>query len=431
MTAFDRSAQTPRFEQELRAALRDHSGSARPDYLNDVLLRTVETRQRPAWTFPGRWLPMSSTTTRLVATARIPLRILVVAALLIALIAAALLLVAGSQRRGLSPFGLARNGLIAFSANGDIETVDPASGRTTVVVPGAATDVDPVFSRDGAQLVFQRQDASGVRLVVAAADGSGVHVVTSTAASTISDYSFSPDGTQIAYAATGADGTSKVWIAQAEADGQGARMLSTPTGAEQPLWLPSGRIVYVSVVPNGAPDGLYQVDPATGQIQTVIAPRPLVSVDVPAVSPDGQQIAYSAANPSDTTRNTYQVHVANLDGSGDRVIPIPAGATFQDLPVWSNDGLRLALIRGYSTRNQDVRVAIVPVLGASGVETRSITGCCDNLLAWAPDDTSVLLLPEDSSGTFQPQLSIDPATGKVTAASWGAISPPAWQRRAP
>ena len=33
-----------------------------PDYIDDVLATTAQRRQRPAWTFPERWLPMDITT---------------------------------------------------------------------------------------------------------------------------------------------------------------------------------------------------------------------------------------------------------------------------------------------------------------------------------------------------------------------------------
>ena len=43
---------------QLRAALEDVGGSARPDYLSAIVARAGSVRQRPAWTFPERWLPM-------------------------------------------------------------------------------------------------------------------------------------------------------------------------------------------------------------------------------------------------------------------------------------------------------------------------------------------------------------------------------------
>jgi hypothetical protein len=46
-----------RLERDLPAILGDLSAGPAPDYLDDVFGRTGRSRQRPAWTFPERWLP--------------------------------------------------------------------------------------------------------------------------------------------------------------------------------------------------------------------------------------------------------------------------------------------------------------------------------------------------------------------------------------
>jgi hypothetical protein len=48
-----------RFEHELPDLLADLYMRPAPDYRHDVVQRAVRTRQRPAWTFPERWLPMT------------------------------------------------------------------------------------------------------------------------------------------------------------------------------------------------------------------------------------------------------------------------------------------------------------------------------------------------------------------------------------
>ena len=42
----------------LGAAFNEVGGQARPDYLPDIVAQAGRTRQRPAWTFLERWLPM-------------------------------------------------------------------------------------------------------------------------------------------------------------------------------------------------------------------------------------------------------------------------------------------------------------------------------------------------------------------------------------
>ena len=49
-----------RFEQDL-PDLGAARATARPDYRDDIVQQTARMRQRPAWTFPERWLPMDIT----------------------------------------------------------------------------------------------------------------------------------------------------------------------------------------------------------------------------------------------------------------------------------------------------------------------------------------------------------------------------------
>lgn len=436
MTAFDPSDRLHHFERDLREALRDEAGLGRPDYLPDVLVRTVVSRQRPAWRFPSRWLPMSVIMSRVAAAPRVPRWIPAMVALILIILAGAVLL-AGSRSRLPAPFGRAANGLVAYARDGDIVTVDPVTGASNAIVTGPEYDMDPVFSRDGTRLAFVRRDANGNHLYVVAADGTGLTMVTPDRKDFIASYSFSPDGREIAFTSEGTarqKSSSQLWIA--EANGGGVRQIDA--GMEN-VWDPSWRppdgaeIIFAGSPSAGDGDGLYAADPKTGAVRRILAPANGIGLDRPAVSPDGSRIAYAASLPSDVGRNTDVVRVVGSDGSGDRALPMPAAATFQDAPVWSNDGTRLVIVRGYDTVNQDIALAIVPADGSgAGVETKhGLTGCCDNVMEWAPNDGSILLLPEDPLGLLAGHLLIDPSTGTVTPTSWGATSLPTWQRRAP
>ena len=51
-----------RFDHSLSRWLADQSST--PTYLDEAMARTRATRQRPAWSFPERWLPMQLTMRR-------------------------------------------------------------------------------------------------------------------------------------------------------------------------------------------------------------------------------------------------------------------------------------------------------------------------------------------------------------------------------
>ena len=72
-----------RYERRLPELLDELAAPRTPAYFDDILGQVGRTRQRPGWTFPERWLPMSAVSERLAAAPRVPLRAVVVAALLL------------------------------------------------------------------------------------------------------------------------------------------------------------------------------------------------------------------------------------------------------------------------------------------------------------------------------------------------------------
>ena len=151
-----------RFERQLPAILEDLYLGSSPDYRDEVLAAATRTRQRPAWTFPGRLIPMDITT-RTIPVVRLPLRQLAVIAVLLALLAATLAVYVGSQRHVPAPFGPAKNGLIPYISNGDIYVGDPVTGKTRLLVssPRGTNPSAPGFSPDGTRLAFFRDVPSG------------------------------------------------------------------------------------------------------------------------------------------------------------------------------------------------------------------------------------------------------------------------------
>jgi Tol biopolymer transport system component len=421
-----------RFEQDLPDLLAQVGLGPTPDYRDFVVQQTARMSQRPAWTFPERWLPMTALT-QAVAPPRFPWRYVAISALLIlALVGAALL--AGSSRHIPPPFGRAANGLIAYDDGGDIYAVDAVTGLSTAIVKGPTTDAAPVWSRDGTHLAFRRSEinVSGLHLYVASVDGRDVRQVTQEPIDATSTYAFSPDGREIAYT-LGPDSDRVLWIAATDRDVAPRRLdLGTKVGDFSYLPPDGKKIVFTD---GGTPEtgsAIYTVDVASGHVQRILAAIPGVGRDVLAVSPDGTRLAFATAG-TDTTRNTYMVHVVGIDGSNEITLPMPPGATFQDAPVWSNDGNRLAVTRGYDTRNQDMVLAAMPADGSSpGVETEhGLTGCCETTSEWSPDDSFVLTEPVFDSSVPEQQLLWDPDTGVVTHPTWLGKSKPAWQRRAP
>jgi dipeptidyl aminopeptidase/acylaminoacyl peptidase len=432
-----------RLEQDLPSLLAELAPRAKPDYRDDIVRQTALMRQRPAWMFPERWLPVSAITTRAFPAPPIRWRVVGMVALLILALAVSLALVAGSRPRVPAPFGPAGNGVVAFEKGGNIFTADAATGVVTTVVANAYKNVRPVFSGDGTHIVFERESGDLGSLFVARADGSQPVEVTPQGGMAgfdpfelaIPQYAFSPDGKEILFLTSYPSGA-LLWVAQA--DGSGTRKLDVPMTVLEAAYLPpdGARLVVAGSTNFGTTSGLYVLDSRTGaQLGTIVAPDPATGIGFIRVSPDGSRVAYVASLPGVDGPSAYRVHVAAVDGSSDITLPLPDGAVFEDAPAWSNDGTRLAIVRGYQQHNEEMAIAIVPADGTgTGVETEhGITGCCDTILQWAPDDSSVLVVPEDQTGADPvptQHLLVSPLTGKATAAPWTGTDPPTWQRLA-
>ena len=431
-----------RFEQELPSLLDDLYVGPMPTYRDDVIHQTARTRQRPAWTFIERWLPMVEITRQPLVVPRMPWRAiglgLVLLALLVALVAA---LVAAGRPNLPQPFGRARAGLVAYATGGDIYTVDPVTGSSTALVTGPDKDLNPRWSRDGTLLAFERQAASdfgaGV-LFVTRRDGSAPIRVTPKALPDIGNYTFSPDGKEILISASP---TAFTHILIAATDGSGIRQVDLPGPATDAAWRPNGsEILFMDSAtdPKGSDSSIYAINPQTGKVRTILAGADAESRfrGHPAWSPDGSRISYgewcgcTSNGPLDV-----QTHIIAADGTGDRILPIPTGAVWQAPESWSNDGARLLAIRGYTGGIEQSRPVAVPVAGSGfGIEIPYPGGIGTADVydwEWAPDDTSILGTPADPSGAMLDQEMLDPVSGTYRTLPWKSTSQPTWQRLAP
>ena len=134
---------------------------AHPDYLEAAIEHASSRPQRPAWTYPGRWLPVQITT-QAVPAARMRWRQLGILALIGLLLAVAAVAYVGARRdhSPAPPFGLAGNGVIAVGKDGDIFVADRPGGDLRPLVVGPEDDRSPMFSPDGTRLAFFRETGS-------------------------------------------------------------------------------------------------------------------------------------------------------------------------------------------------------------------------------------------------------------------------------
>jgi dipeptidyl aminopeptidase/acylaminoacyl peptidase len=424
-----------RLERDLPQILDELAISPYPDYIDDVLAITARRRQRPAWTLPERLPFMTTFTPRAVAVPRAPLRLLAVAAILLIALAVGAALLVGSRPRTAPPFGVAGAGLVAYASGGDIYTVDPDTGTSVAIVKGPENDSNPRWSRDGTQLAFERTIGAGgnqTALYVTRADGTGLGRVTPRPLGSISDYSFSPDGRELLISAVA--GRPQVFVAAT--DGTGIRELVPGIAATNAAWRPPDGAEILFMGAGNDSDGygsMYLVDRDGGHWRTISDAATGCCRGHPFWSPDGSKVAYVDWDSAPVL--TARTHVMAADGSSDRVLPLPSGASWQGVAGWSNDGNRLLVVRGRTGGYHESVPALIPADGSGpGTEIAfpgGVIGACCAVWEWAPDDSSILGTPVGASGAFEEQILLDPETSTYRSVPWRTTSQPAWQRTAP
>jgi hypothetical protein len=197
--------------------------------------------------------------------------------------------------------------LFASSRTGsaDLFTADPAAPAQDAVqlTMTSSNEAMGAWSPDGSQIVFVTDRDGNYELYVSDADGANARRLTTTPDVDELTPDWTPDGTQIAYAAQLAEGRAQIWVVNV--DGTGTRALTSDA--------------------QGA------------------------NLD-PAVSPDGTLIAFSS-----TRDGNYDIYLMARDGSQQR--PLLASPTKETKPAWFANG-DVAFVQERTERGRPVPVVV-------------------------------------------------------------------------
>jgi hypothetical protein len=393
-----------RLEHDLTAWLSDTAMPHTPDYADEILDQTARIRQRPRWTFLGRWLPIPEVRWTAPVGARTVLKavsLLVVLGLILAAIAG----LVGSRRTLPPPFGLAGNGLLSSTVAGDVVVVDPRTMATRTIVAHSAIDRDAHWALDGTRLAFLREEGDRLSLVIADADGRVLAVSESFAYLDSDSVAWSPDGRQVAISAN-------------RSERQAIYLINAATGAARALGMPHDGFETYWRPPDGGQllfrigDGQGGLGIASLEDETFVR-VPTGNADPFNLRPlgwtqDGRGVLFQ-----DDSVERPQTIVVDVETGVQTRLDVAYGHV-------SNDGLRVA---GIDSRGRfcvvsitggacDVIDGAVEVVGSHGASVR-----------WSPDDRWIAI-------SVSPVWLVDP-TNVLPPRVVADGGPGSWQRTAP
>ena len=435
MTAFDRF--DDRFGARLHDAIEDLASPQYPDYIDDVLAKAVAQRQRPAWTFPERWIPMSTLARRPSLAPALPWRTIGIALLLMALLVAGAIISFGLRQDPLpAPFGPAANGLISYQAEGDIYTLDLVTGEERLIVGGPAVDVGPGFSRDGqsvAWLRLEENEALGGTLMVANADGSDARALLGPLELISASWSPTSDSMAVITAPIGGEATLSIVSTRSGEIAEIAVPVQPEVGVE---WRPPDGDELIFGAADHGVHSIYGVRPDGTELRQIAPDGNHDSYWAPYdITPDGGLMLYS------TGGDLVDIHVLDLRTGEER----PFGASLPEpedfdgnlqhhgSPSILPDGKTIVFGRYWNehddTINHQMWAASIAGDGADAVAIgpvhRSQSGHNPFWQAVAPDGTKVLVFENDTNEAWL----ADPTGGPLESVDLPQLGdPPSWQR---
>jgi TolB protein len=221
---------------------------------------------------------------------------------------------------------------------------------------------------------------------------------------------WSPDGSKILFAHIDVNGTSDVWVMNA--DGTGQTQLTSCTGvcngAQWGRWSPDGSKIVYSVADNPIrPDGNASAEAlwimhADGShpVQFTHPPLPTSIADnAPAWSPDGKQILFARNHLVGQSYDDQALFLMNLDGTGLKQLTA-WGHLQAGNPQWSPDGTRI-LFQSFGSFPDGTFPQLYTIF-ADGTHLLQVTTNEKNYEpAWSPDGTKIIFSHRSTSGADQ------------------------------
>jgi Tol biopolymer transport system component len=339
--------------------------------------------------------------------------VLVMVALLVALGAA---LIVGSKRALPPPFGPARNGAVIYSgAAGDIMSVDPATGATSVVIGGPSNDWGPYLSPDGQRILFLRGNAAGAdTLYTANIDGSGVKEFGP--AKDASWNQWSPNSEQISYVA---EGGGTPFIRDVATGTTRPLPVSSPVHTAE--WLTDAKLL-VGAEPDGS--RTYWTINADGTDQRLLeTPDACCGA---SVLPGRGLLAWTSWGTADDTKG--RIHILDTASGSDRLLASTQKPGLLFLDAWFSPDGNWLLVSQFVGNVDGVQLGLIAADGSGqfvAIGRKLPKNDSEIRATFSPDGRQVLVTYDDGTAWL---YSIP--DGKGSKADWPGVVAMSWQRLA-
>ena len=305
----------------------------------------------------------------------------------------------------------------------------PRSVRPLTSIEPGRNDANPVWTRSGKLIAFERSRGDKKEIVVARADGTLVHTIYYQASeggkeprfffpgvaeevSYNAGIAWSPTGDRLAFTSNGGVGNYDVYVH--ELGGKTTRLTTHKEKDGQADWSPvTDQLVFVSGR-TGKGD-LYLLDVASrGVTRLTWGTSPFL---YPQWSPDGTKLTMLHGN-----NENHDIHV--IDDVRRPAETLRALTTWphDDLrPVWSPDGRKIAFYSNYNPAGDPKTWAIV-VVAADGSDPTEGAGLAAKVVAtsvlpdvergpaWMPDSAAIVYVKDDRS-EYNPLYLVDLVRG--------------------